>query len=316
LSDLARGFIGDFHVSPDGRWLALTHEKLNNGKGVVKDMLITTSNAQTLKTIPWDETNWSNLTLDWLSDNQRLLIVPREGVDQIVVFNPFTSEEQRITPTFQYTSDSPLPDEAWGPGNVAYDPTLSRVVYLDNSTTMVLWDVTKKQALWRLKDMYAGAQFPKWSPDGEYVAIVTSAQDEKNELSLVGRNGDKRISVLVADVPADQFTFNWSSNGRYLAYWAPSAQGEGERLMVFDRTTQERFDTCIQPLPDPTFTSVITWPIWSPTSQQFIIGFSEPRIDVNAKWVYHNWIVDVEQRRIFPLEAMTWEPVAWIKSEP
>lgn len=306
LSDLASGFIGVYQVSPDGRWLVLGHEKLSDGQSLDHDLLVTTSDVQTLKTIPWDKANWSYNILGWTPDSQRLVIVPKGAGDNIIVFNPFTRQEQRIIPSFTYSDSPPLSDETWGGVNVAYDPSLSRVMYLDNSTTMILWDVPNKRELWRMTNIYASAVFPEWSPDGEYVAIVTSALGGNNELSLVSRDGDERISVLAANYPIKMFRFAWSPNGRYLTYWAPGPQGGNDRLLFFDRTTRKHFDPCLE--------SAI--PVWSPDSKQFMVGFSEPKTGDNAAWVFHNLVVDVEQKRIAPFDAVTLEPVAWIRTEP
>ena len=103
--------------------------------------------------------------------------------------------------------------------------------------------------------------------------------------------------------------FTWSPNGRYLALYRSSTDGNHARTLVLDTTTMEVLDYCI--------TSYSTKDvIWSPDSQQFIAwdvlqGTSSSGDD----GVYQNILVDLSSDTVVRLEGISLEPVAWIDTE-
>jgi hypothetical protein len=126
-----------------------------------------------------------------------------------VVLNPFTGEQKELAsnyPNIQTTFQINL----WGKYNFSetvYDPTLTRVLYMEEvpgDNAFVLWDIPNEKFLGRYKnDIWNYGQNPKWSPEGDRLAIsidegsesATSAED----LYLLSRDGELSRLTFFSD---------------------------------------------------------------------------------------------------------------------
>jgi dipeptidyl aminopeptidase/acylaminoacyl peptidase len=103
------------------------------------------------------------------------------------------------------------PDGKW----VAY--TVSRAIKEtdknDTDVWMVSWDGTQQLQLTSTPD---GESRPRWSPDGKYLAFVSSRQEAKDgQLWLMNRAGGEAIKVT--DVKGGVADYAWSPDGARIA---------------------------------------------------------------------------------------------------
>src|SRR4029453_19396009 len=103
------------------------------------------------------------------------------------------------------------PDGKW----VAY--TVSRAIKEtdknDTDVWMVSWDGTQQIQLTSTPD---GESRPRWSPDGKYLAFVSSRQEAKDgQLWLMNRAGGEAIKVT--DVKGGVADYAWSPDGARIA---------------------------------------------------------------------------------------------------
>lgn len=325
LPDVARGGLGEFYVSPDSKWLAFIRSRLDNQRVSRSDLILTTSSGQDWKIIPWTTENWADLH-GWLADSQQLFIsppfdysrLPYKKPDEMIVFNPFTGEQQLLTPSFPY-SGNPLFDYWKYVGqSVIYSPNLSQVAYLDDEQTLVLWDIQQSQEVWRYVDPWIMADNPApvWTPDGHTMAQAVRISSDGElpddttgfEFLFISNNGEITHSQPFPHYYGLEHSFLWwSPDGRYLVfYWTPSNE-EKFRLMLWDTYEQKFLDYCI--------THVTSEPVWSPDSRQFIISVSDPAA-ASTETTYQNLLVDIEQNKVFQVDDVTFPVVAWIKLMP
>jgi len=324
MDDLEPGIFGYFRVSPDGKWLTFSQSRWEDAEQRdAYDLILTTSNESERKIIPWDEENWGHHIYDWIADGQRLAISPNYSyeytwLNEVVLFKPFTGQQQRM--------ELPVEDSGWWGivgSSVIYDPTLTRAVYLERESDLVLWDVENERELWRfVQPNLMGHQVPTWSPDGKYLVFVDMLEGEEDDywpttesefqVLMVNRNGDEiwRSDILSKtkdggwDVLMNSFT--WSPDGRYLAYTWLTPEDEGRRTYLLDTTSWKVLDYCIGGLP----------PIWSTDSKQIIVWEKLQAQSPNLKGPHRIVVVDVEKRIIVQLDDITFRPVAWILNEP
>lgn len=319
MEDLSQGILGDFHVSPNGKWLAFGQE-IRDGQRYINSLIVTTSNAAERRIIPWDEENWSYMIKGWLSDNQHLMIIPRydhpvSRKDEVIIFNPFTGEQQRISPSFTYGENSFLVDGGWGTVglDVVYDSTLTRVAYLEDDDTIILWDTENLRELWRfVEPVLMSREEPTWSPDGSYLAVVDLVSDDnfldradEFQIVLADRYGAevwRSKTYPFYDKWYVSMHFSWSPDGKYLVFrWMVPEDGE-QRTFLLDTAKMEVLDFCI----DGSF------PVWSPDSRQFIMRETIPAQSPEGEETYRNVLVDMERNIVVQIDDITLRPVAWI----
>ena len=312
---LPQGVFGEFRVSFDGKWLAVRH-----------DDVLMIANTQEQITLPWEYGNWSYFMGSWLADNQRLVMDPLYEDDdyvhdEIFILNPFTGYQELFAPELPYPEGSYGLIDAFGP-TAYYDPTLTRVAYKISEYILVLWDLEEGRELWRLVEpnlMLRERAF--WSPDGNFMAVTNVIGDHTTPIWL-----DENVSfqALLIDrtgevVWQDPYPYNewgqasmrftWSPNGRYLALYRESTDGNHARTLILDTTSMEVLDYCI--------TSYSTKDvIWSPDSQQFIAWDVLQGTPLSEDGVFQNILVDLSRDMVVRLEGISLEPVAWIDTEP
>jgi hypothetical protein len=183
--------------------------------------------------------------LRWL-DNERL-IIDTEEYGSLLVVNPFTGEQQVVSnelpelyPYFQ--------PGLWWP--VSYSPDLEWVAYYsarhekdDYMEGPVVYDLVTKQTLWKSSgdDGVGIGSDPAWSPDGQEVAVIDPRGDGDWQLYLIRHSGQAK-PVLGENLPHKASSPSWSPDGRLIAFW------NADSLMVYDRQTDQVFDTCIPAL--------------------------------------------------------------------
>ncbi len=321
--DLSQGILVVYQVSPDGKWVAILHEKLDGQRVLGHDLILLSSNPRERIIIPWNEGSWSYHIQGWLSDSQWLFINPRYTSedekpfpvdDEVILFNPFTQERKLLSlPASMYPEGTIRFDfaEGWGyhGTSVVYDPFLSRVAYLEDEETMVLWDLHNEQELWRFVDKRTRMRnnYPIWSPDGSWLALIDGFRSEDDwvfRILLVHRDGEiVKASEIFPHLNGFVPSFSqWSPDGRYLSFlWVPSPEGSFYHTILLEATSLEVIDY------HDCFDETFDFPEWSPNGQQFALWSEEEQSLV---------IVDVANNTFFYLENIPLRPSAWITNAP
>lgn len=310
-------FIDNFLVSPDGQYFVYGDDYLDN-------MIVVSSNPDNYRRVSMDREGWGNTILGWLADSQRVFIYPHIDpaeldfipTDKVIVFNLFTGEERLVEPSFTYPKGSTFSGYHFNRGNYAlmnavYDPTLSRVVYLEDEETLVMWDMENQREIWRMVDPLIQGLSPVWSPDGSHVILVDwlgNYLDYENtdefQLVIVSRDGQESRSPRIPYYSGLIPYFTWSPDGRFLSYYWRSSENEDFRLFLYNVMTNDVLDVC---LVHPT-----SGVVWSPDSRQFILNADKLSLSGEVKNSSRNLIIDVEQGIMMELPNIELYPEAWL----
>ena len=236
----------NMHVSITGR---------QNESGAITNRIIWIVNSQgeLLNKNPAPLTSVGGMR--WLDDEHLVFYSEntiRDG--SVIVMNPFTNEQLSVSNKLpDFYADASLRMD-W---QVEYSPDLSWVVYFGNHEETglgpIVFDVNKEEVIWRPK--FSGNNYlkPLWSKTRNEVAIVA-----EGNLYIIGRDGQEK-AILDEDRNRQIKWPSWSPDGRFIAFWSNYI------LMVYDFENQTLLNYCINDnYPDIA--------IWSPDSDQFVIG--------------------------------------------
>ncbi len=323
-------------VSPDHNWLAYGLDPVNDVRSAGKIyfqnqygvMMADGSQRQEIARRP----GWHALS-HWL-DNEHVVLSESAGLEirpwTLVVFNPFTGQEEKFPPDFPdiYDADILFPVPEWENyiGVTSYDGTLTRAVYAriqgGDTTGYVLWDVINGRELAFLPSPYLN-QTPKWSPDNSQLVVAAylaprDAPLGKPELFSINRDGVITQLTNLSTYPKllDIASYSWSPDGRYVAFWMDTLEPYNERLAILDLATHQVTDYCIQgnyggrssrmfEFLGSRLTTVIPPPVWAPNSQQLVI---ENRYAQDASRIV---LLDLSQGTAVQI-AENMMPVGWM----
>jgi hypothetical protein len=311
-------------VSPDGSKLAY----IDTAQLPDELLVIADANGQSQKTMPWQwEEGWFEIA-QWL-DNEQLVLTKRgDPFYSLLILNPFTEKQKEIITAYPYIVDYPEP--LWGSymfTRAIYDPTLTRVLYPfyhphKAGPGIALWDMQTNQAIgyFTISRDYYG-QIPKWSPDGQQMAIVVDEVDASNpffmanELYTISQYGRVRHLTYLSNQHPEVTIgeYSWSPDGRYIAFWLWRMEAEsrapiGEALAILNVETLEVTDYCI---PGRLKLEGGGWgahaPVWSPDGQQLVVESIDLEKQITAI------LVDLERGYAARIaEGLT--PVGWMMS--
>jgi hypothetical protein len=253
-------------ISPDWTWLAyevVTVDQYLQAQNV--GLRIVSTDGQEMPVSGW-EADWQ--LVGW-KDNERLNMGMWRGEDHfVIVYNPRTGE---ATETLLPPIHNPLLGGlvyGYKPLPAYYDPTYTRVAYVDEGGKFVLWDIETDTLLWKRTARNEEIFGVDWSPDGQQFAVASEVKKDKAELFMVNRDGEERqLTNLSAAYPEMNITIgdlNWSPDGRYIALWLNIRPGEfwdQWRFAVLDVQTGVLVDTCIS-------SGRRHDPLWSPNGKQ------------------------------------------------
>lgn len=288
-------------VSPDGRWLAYSGAA---NYGATEYSYIVRS-ADGKQQIEFSAKDVDLAFISYWLDNEHLAMhrINPDGLDWVVIYNPFTKEQQVLKPDYPDIFENDYTYLMWPTGLTIYDPTLTRVVYVaSKKPQLVLWDRQSSQAIVAIPDFMYAYRSPLWSLEGKRFAFVMSFQKNDDgrhdELFLVDWDGNIGQMTHLGDYYNEVriLDFSWSPNGRFIAFWM------NDTLAVIDTTSQEVTDYCIS-----TPRSDALAPVWSLDSQHLAI---EMRVSENTSQTV---LVDIlEGYAAGIVENMT--PVGWMVS--
>lgn len=325
-------YISSIAVSPDRKWTAYELRQINNHSA---NLVIMDSLGSSQLIIPWEE-DWSYIP-SWL-DDQRLLINVDDGssdghpefaakeLSTFLVVNPFTGERKLLQPDFpNIYSHFMIP--VWsGFGSTVYNSTLDRVVYLradsaDADFHFVLWDMDKQRSLVDFGVVIGSRVIPRWSPDGEKVAMVpTLIRSDIREawpaddLYIVNRDGVlEKITDLSNYYPWFYIgEFSWSPDGKNIAFWLstwterPKTYGDliaDQYLAIVNTKNNDLSVYCISGMPHGL--GRVAPPVWSPDGQQLLV--ESPLPDEHSEVVFFDL-----NRRVIATIGQDMIPVGWM----
>lgn len=325
---------GLYEVSPDHKFLAyfdLTSED--------KRLVVIDAAGNEIFTKIDQEDEWEYLQI-WVNSENILIskykAPPYEDMGMgaplpSVLLNPFTQEERELPLIFPGIIDYEN-NIAWidyGLTATAYDPTMSRVVYLRAATpsedkTIVLWDMEGNKEVADLPSSINLGRGPVWYQDGSkfIISLLVEREDyevedsswkQTEELFSMSSGGDlSRLTTLTKYFSEVGISgYRWSPDGRYIAFWlylGPGIYPEFNRIVdaglfltLLDTHDKSLTSYCLSP-------RAPFIPIWSPNGEQIAVSIQEGDGSITV-------IVDIQKRLAFKIAEDT-IPSGWMVNPP
>jgi hypothetical protein len=260
---ISGGYVGlyseDFHLSPNGKWLAYI-ENYTNETYQTQSRRLRLISGDLIPILPsgWDA-DWQWI-LGWIDDNWLAIWLPHQEAGTITVLNPFTAKTQLLSTGFTFPESryKASPWYIWGRPKLFFSPDLTKVIF-PNADKGVLWDVVAQKELWSGNIyQYAESDNAKWSQDGKYaVIIVSKSSGEKLYLYDAVKKQATHIPLAGYEGIGE---FSFSPDGQKIAIWVtPDFLGwEPKELMVIDLERKTITDTCVH-----SSAVVTSQPVWS-----------------------------------------------------
>jgi hypothetical protein len=215
--------------------------------------------------------------------------------------------------------------------NLIYDPSLGRVAYPKQGSSISLYDVVNDAELASIQ--VAGYGDPGWSSDGQYFSF--KAEDPLTQVPaiyIIPRSGGE-ISALVnlaeRHPGAVYGSYSWSPDSRQIAFWAKTTDefGFADSLFISNLATSKTSDVCVSGLgswgsikaagladlgvssPSATGQNFVLAgkPVWSPDGNKLLIA----RYDTEKQEVV-DIVIDLDNNIAY-LIAVDLEPMGWMK---
>lgn len=305
----ANHWVGGFDVSPDRQKLSYVKSRINDRRETLEQWLViqdTAGNVLVEKHYPANTLE----TMYWL-DNERLVL---GFFAEPHILNPFTGWDYSLSDWYAQSPGGATLDrmiwDVWG----VFDSQLSRLLYLQDDETLLLWDVDNQRVLATLDPRipsYLPMDMPKWSLDNAQIVFAFPAENasEKNQEELFSLSREGQLTQLTHLTDYFQIVeignFEWSPDNRYIAFMF-TGQDMVEQLAVYDFATGEVRSYCNL----SGITGFNTKPIWSPSGDQFM--FMRLEADQES---YSTILVDIT-RDYAALLAEDYVPAAWMGNKP
>jgi WD40 repeat protein len=275
-----------FGLSPDGKWLAYSHDENNTPEDLDKTPFVELLSATgERKKYPLDVSAFESQLVngsrfagfsnsEWI--NNALIATtlvasqPRDTnlsiyINSPKIFNAFSGEAR--DDFFDLPNRQPLISYNTTQ-NYGISPDENRVLYEragGNRTDIALWDVKKRNILWSSALTLGGFSQIRWTSDSRIVAysngMVDPADHKVFTLSSDGKENKLVFDITLGAVIQDMI---WSPDGRYLVMTGIGISKKNSyELFLYDRQEQRYRFRCMlfsaetEPLPDL---------VWSPES--------------------------------------------------
>jgi hypothetical protein len=313
LTPIEEGVVS-ISVSPDRERLAYFYAHHGaDGKRDAVTLIIKNMDGKVLAKVPGDVDNWDGFY--WL-DNKRVVITL---YNQPLVLNPFTREHYDLSKWYAQSPGGLKTIPVWEVNGV-FDAQLSRLFYLQEDDTMLLWDLKSRKILAKLTPTitygpkgtttYRPADQPKWLWDDSQIILSYSPSDTPNpsdEFYGVTREGQinqlTHLSKYYPKVAIENFSL--SPDGRLVAFFFTDLSNKNnlEQLAILDLATAKVTNYC-----NPSGSTLIARrPVWSPDGQKLLIEGIES--DQSVKTI----LVDIANEYAAPL-VENLVPIDWMKA--
>lgn len=297
-----------FALSPDNKWYIYFRND-ESGKVV---LYLASAETTDQKAAYWDG-EWGG-HVAWLNNSQ-VIISMLSDRNFTVVLNPFTGEWKKLEPLFPSGLNFTFP-------YYYYNSTLTQAVYVSGDH-YILWDSSTNTDI-ATKLTYAPFIEPKWSPDGNFVAMILEYSNIKpfilqDKLAILDQKGDEtNLTNFLADYKENTTfqigTFRWSPDSRYIAFSLRTGVALNEdpspsSLIVADLFTKKIYDYCF---PINVYSSIN----WSPDSRKLIVEAYNPDLYSNSPA-----IISVKKNRAILIDITNnwgayigdgFTPIGWI----
>lgn len=312
-----------FSAPPNGMYLA--YDSWVDTRSRVLKIIDSGGNLSVTIDMPED---WYGF--EWLSNATLLINYPVMDYP-FILLSPFDREQKILDAYFRENSYMFADTELihyWGfyayHKNV-YDPNLTRALYPSydeinyDGPIVVIRDLISSKDLAAFATNVGWGVSPKWSPDGEKIAIGLNTNpsaringDNEYEILVIERDGSILLSTELGSFSEYVFTsyLSWSPDSRYVAFRYTTSKDINEklRLAVLDTLTKKVTDYCItSDIQDLSFVRGDPAPIWSPDSDFLLIETVEPEIQER-----NVIIVDIKSGQPY-LIGTGFVPVGWMK---
>jgi Tol biopolymer transport system component len=263
--------------------------------------------------------------LGWQNNNQVLIDISASSSPYpILVFNPFTGSSKELTPNFPNIYTTSQNFMAWWHSYAAamtiYDSALQLVLYPQSPTDLVLWDMNHKRELVKIHTQNPYGSRPQWSPDNQIIAVDVSTGSEyfSDEIVVINRKGEVKILTNFRNTigPVDVQEYNWSPDGRYLAFWYntnPEEKNSVYELATLAIDTGKTTNYCVFDYIRSDEISLLA-PIWSPDGNEIIVrGNTTKEIGiVNMDEIF---LLDLARKYLVKIEENV-VPLGWMIDAP
>lgn len=273
-----------FALSPDNKWYIY----FKNDESAKVALYLASAETTDQKAAYW-ESDWGE-HVAWLNKSQ-VIIPPLSDRNFAVVLNPFTGEWKKLEPLFPSGLNFTFP-------YYYYNSTLTQAVYVSGDH-YILWDSNTNADI-ATKLTYAPYIEPKWSPDGNFVAMILEYMDFdpfifQDKLVILDQKGNETdlTNFLVnykENITIQIGSFRWSPDNRYIAFslrTGVALDKDSSSLIVADLFTKEIYNYCF---PINAYNSIN----WSPDSRKLIVEAYNPKnsleknrailIDITNNW--------------------------------
>ena len=312
----------NYAISPGGTLLAfdslVQHEAQADSQSNIID-----SNGQLVIAIN-KETGWTDF--EWLNEEILLINFPGRG-NPLVSFALVEREQRIIEPFITETGffEAELIDK-WGfyaNHRIVYDSRLTRALYAllnEKGPQIVLHDIEINEDLMFLPTYEGWGTSPKWSPNGEHIAIALNTNSSfqvdgmrKYELFIIDRDGDKFYATNLAEISESIYisSLSWSPDSSHIAFWYTASNNslhENLELAMLNVDTKKITNYCMSKNEE-----THSWkrndisPIWSPDSAALLIEIPD-----TGNVTPSTLIVDILQEKAILIKSGM-IPVGWMK---
>jgi hypothetical protein len=276
--------LAEYAISPDAKWMAYIEREIDDAglRTIARKLKLMSVDGRKQDLAYWP-VDWQWI-IGWIDNQQIALSIPGYPDGTVVILNPFTGQWQVMPPDIPDLALSSwlYPDWAFPSAFEFYNPFLTQVVYAsgDEGENFAVLDLGAQKQLWN-GSLYS---YPKWSPDGAYLAAITDAYGNPGVQGLVGVDVNARARQVTLPIDSlyphtiDHFT--WSPDSRYIAVT--------NNLALVDVVNRHVIDFCIESENKNT----ILPPVWSPDSRFIAISILKDNtwetiiIDISAHTAY------------------------------
>ncbi|MBX3035690.1 MAG: hypothetical protein KF758_02145 [Anaerolineales bacterium] len=309
-----------FSVSPNGMFLAF--DSWVDNKHRIMEIIDSKGNQIARLEEP---TDWYGFI--WLNNREILINYPTNNNPFILLY-PFTLDKEMVEAYLNKNSYAFSDTELiydWGfysyHRNI-YDPYLTRIIYPSvddkNNPIIVMRDIISNKDIVSFSTYAAWGVSPKWSPDGEKLAIGINANSfaqsdnlNKYEVFIIGNDGEEILSTNFSSFFESVYIshLSWSPDSQYIAfrYTISKNINENLKLAVLNTRTGELIDYCLESdLVNLSFAKGDTSPIWSPDSNFLIVEIQDASHKISSL------IVDIYSGKSLLIKNNL-IPVGWMK---